>query len=302
MIRIAFGLLALMTFALQPSSPLDYSVAGGPDTLQYLFIGHAYDHFGDGKEVDPRLEGLDYSQFNEVVLGGDVCSEATQEYNTLAYLDNLFDLGDTNHHYVLGNHDARNENLLWIQKFTERPSYYVHSRAGIVWIILNTTFNARRCAELDAQYRMLESVCDTVSEASHLILLHHHAIATDVPGLPNNWYYANWPLYFWDSNCFDSDPSYLQTIYPMLLQVQSRGVEVLNVSGDLGFSRKKMDTTSTDGIRYLASGIDNSRYTNDSLALDSAAKDLVLIFEHVPQNRSLEWKFHDLDSIYNAHQ
>jgi len=129
------------------------------------------------------------------------------------------------------------------------------------------------------------------------MIYHHHAIATRVPGLPDNWAYSNWPYYHWDANCFSPTPSYLETIYPMLKTVHERGVEVVNVIGDAGFNSKGMEMVSEDGIHYVSSGIDNSRFAHDSLALTGAAKDRVLLFEHWPERRELNWNFHDLDSL-----
>ena len=154
---------------------------------------------------------------------------------------------------------------------------------------------------LVSQYALLKSVCDTISAASHLLLLHHHAISLDVPGIPHPWKMANWPYLHWDANCHDPDPSYTAAIYPLLLQVKARGIEVVNVMGDTGFKVKKIEAVSKDGIHYLASGIDNSRYARDPQQLDTVPKDLVLIFQHHPQRRTLQWQFHDLDSLLRVH-
>lgn len=269
---------------------------------RFFFVGHTYDHQGEGKRIDPRLEGLNFQQYDRIILGGDVCSEATQDRSTLSYLDSIFQLGSPNTYYVIGNHDARNGNLDWYQQFTRRRSFFVDSREGLVTVVLNTTLNPADCQALDDQYRMLKSVCDTISAASHLLIFHHHAIATRVPGIPDNWFYANWPYYHWDANCFAEDPSYMAAIYPLLTQVHDRGIEVVNISGDLGLHRKTMDTTSTDGIHYLACGIDNSRYARDPLRRDTMPKDSVLIFEHDPAKRELTWKFQDLDELWEADQ
>ena len=277
--------------------------AGEPvqqEVRQLLYIGHAYDHHAEGRRVDPRLESLDLSPFHTVILGGDVCAEAMQEYSTLAYIDSLFDLGSPRTHYTLGNHDARNENHTWLHQFTGRPTFYTTSEQGLVTIVLNTTLNPGDCELLDAQYAMLRAVCDTITEASHLLLLHHHAIALDVPGIPHPWDMANWPYIHWDANCHDADPSYMAAIYPLLLRVKARGIEVVDVSGDTGFRRKKVEAVSEDGIHYLGSGIDNSRYARDPAALDSVPPDLVLIFEHQPAKRRLTWAFRDLDSLLAA--
>lgn len=270
-------------------------------TKRFLYLGHAYDHHGEGRRVDPRLENLDYSAFDRILLGGDLCSEAMQQRSTLAYLDSLFDLASPDTYYILGNHDARNGNHLWFHQFTQRPSFYTTSESGLVTLVLNTTLNPADCEQLDAQYELLKSVCDTIAEASHLLVLHHHAISLDVPGIPHPWKMANWPYLHWDANCDDQDPSYLVAIYPFLKQVHARGIEVINVMGDTGFRVKKVEAVSEDGIHYLASGIDNSRYAHNPSQLDTARRDLVLVFEHDSKARSLLWEFHDLDSLADAH-
>ena len=223
-----------------------------------------------------------------------------QRRSTLAYLDSLFDLDHPDTYYILGNHDARNGNHIWYLQFTQRPSFFTTSENGLVTIILNTTLNPGDCEALDAQYALLKSICDTISEASHLLLLHHHAISLDVPGIPHPWKMANWPYLHWDAHCQDQDPSYMSAIYPLLLQVKARGIEVVNVMGDTGFKVKKIEAVSDDGIHYLASGIDNSRYARNPQQMDTVPKDLVLIFEHQPRRRSFHWKFHDLDSLLFA--
>lgn len=272
-----------------------------PASYRYLFLGHTYDHHGEGRRVDQRLERLDPSAFDRIILGGDICSEATQEYATLAYIDSLFDLGSPETYYIMGNHDGRNGNALWYHHFTERPSFYSTSERGLVTVALNTTLNPGNCEELDAQYALLKAVCDTISRASHLLVLHHHAIALDVPGIPHPWKWGNWPYIHWNAHCGSGDPSYMAAIYPLLLDVKRRGIEVICVMGDTGFRRKKVVALSDDGIHYLASGIDNSRYAREPAVLDTLPKDLVLLFEHRPAAHSLTWAFHDLDSLVQEH-
>jgi|GEM_PF-6127933 len=107
------------------------------DPFRIFFAGHTYDHHGLGKRVDPRLEKLDYNRYDRIVLGGDVCSEALQDYSTLEYLDHLFDLSNENTFYVIGNHDARNGNLDWHHRFTvllcEIPISTIPKMAWFPW-------------------------------------------------------------------------------------------------------------------------------------------------------------------------
>ncbi|MEM7040430.1 MAG: metallophosphoesterase, partial [Bacteroidota bacterium] len=245
----------------------------GPDTLFYIFAGHTYDWQSGGVETDPRLEELDYSRFDAVMLGGDVCSEAFQDYRTVEYIDNLFDLGNAHTYYVMGNHDARNENLEWYTEFTGRKTYFTQYSAGITVVVLNTTLNPGDCERLDAQFEMLQNVCDTIQASSHLLILQHHGTWKDVPGLPSSpWDYANWPLLHFNTTCTTWPSTYATTVYPLLQQVQARGVQVVNVMGDGGVRTKSVEMTTPDGIHYLSSGINNSKFANDSLALDTVPK------------------------------
>ncbi|MEM0995929.1 MAG: hypothetical protein AAGN35_02570 [Bacteroidota bacterium] len=271
----------------------------GNDTLRYFFVGHCYDWQSAG--VDPRVEGLNYGRYDRIMLGGDVCSEALFRRRTVVYIDSIFDLGSPYTHYVMGNHDARNENWEWYEEFTGRKTYSTHSEHGLTVFVLNTTINPGDCEDLDAQYRLLESICDTIAASSHLLILQHHGIMQDVPGLPSRILdYANWQIPFWNANCYQENTFYIDAVYPMLVEVQQRGVQVISVVGDGGVREKGRTMETPEGLYYISSGIDNTRYANDSLALDTVPKDKVLIFEHLPATRSLTWEFWDLDSLYNA--
>ena len=46
---------------------------------KYIFIGHCYQANTDGSKVDYRIENFDFSDYDGVWLGGDVCSEASLE-------------------------------------------------------------------------------------------------------------------------------------------------------------------------------------------------------------------------------
>ena len=267
------------------------------DINQYLFVGHTYDWYSYGTKVDHRLEILDKSVYNRIWLGGDVCSEAMLDYSTILYIDSLFDIGAPGNHYALGNHDTRNGNIDWYRELTGRETYYSYQEDGITTILMNTCIVPSDCEHLDKQFRMIEKVCDTISASSHLILIMHHALCYNVPGIPspNFWSHTKFP--YWNANCYyRENNSFVGAIYPMLLNVQAKGIVVLCVIGDLGANGKFVNMQSDDGIYFLGCGLDNSRYTDpDEYA--KQPKDRLLIFEHDVENRQLSWTFPDLDSL-----
>ena len=98
---------------------------------KYIFIGHCYQPFTAGNQVDYRLVEFDFSTFDGVWLGGDVCSETTLEYSTVQSINTLFNLSNLDTHWSLGNHDARNGNLEWYEQLTGRRTYYAYSNNWI---------------------------------------------------------------------------------------------------------------------------------------------------------------------------
>ncbi|HFA51317.1 MAG TPA: hypothetical protein ENJ95_20070 [Bacteroidetes bacterium] len=282
----------------QPSPSSGFMVSG--DTLRYFFAGHTY-FWGHHKRVDFRLEALDYSIYDRVWLGGDVTSEALSERSIIEYLDSLFDLSDPGNHWTLGNHCHRNGNLEWYEEVTGRRPYHAHYQDGITTVVMNTNLNPSNCEDLDRQFHMVANVCDSIQASSHLILLMHHHIWKDVPGLPPPSFFGNGGLEHWNTNCYDADNYFSNTIYPKLLEVKARGIEVLCIMGDAGWN-KGGAALSDDGINFLSSGINNTFFLPDTVAFQNAPKDKVLIFEHIPDERLLRWEYQDLDSLYEAHK
>ena len=258
------------------------------ETLKYIFMGHTYQLGGGGIRVDERIEQLDLSVYEGIWLGGDICSEATLEYSTIEYLDSLFNLSNPNTYWTFGNHDIRNGNLEWIHEFSGKETFYTHYQNGFTSIILNTNLVPSQCEQLNDQYYMIENVCDTIQQSSHLILLTHHGIWRGVPDLPPPGWYAHSDLIYWNSNCFSVNSTFVNSIYPMLLEVENRGIEVICIIGDMGATQKKIDLQSVDSISFLGCGL------NDS------PEDNVLIMEYETETRNLNYHFHNLDSLANS--
>ncbi len=262
------------------------------DTVKYLFAGHTYQFYTHGEKVDTRLEDLDLSAYESIWLGGDVCSEALLEYTTLEYIDGLFNLNHPNSHWALGNHDARNANWNWLEELTGKKTYYTSHYKGISYMVLNTTLTPYDCEQLDDQYRILVNLCDTITESSHLIIILHHCLWEGVPGLPPPSQYAQSNLRYFSFNCYRPDVTFLNDIYPRLIEVKNRGIEVILIMGDMG--SKKIDILSDDGIRFLGTGLNHSKY-QDPEDLKNIPPDWMIEFHHLPEKKWLDWKFVDID-------
>lgn len=265
------------------------------DTLTYVFFGHPYQGGGpDGKEVDFRLEAMDMSQFDGIWLGGDVGSEAALNYSNFNYLDSLFDLDHPMTHWALGNHDTRNGNLEWIEEFTERPSFYAHSANGLTVVVLDGNITPLDCEKLNAQYNLIQSVCDTI-QSGHLVFLVHHGIAIGVPNVLDPIHYAHNEAKHWLPHCYHDSATYSNAIYPLLVDVEQRGVEVLHIMGDTGSWYKSYHGTSTDGVEYFAAGLGNGYKIQTGQAIH--APDVAIVFKHILFNNQLIWSFVKINDL-----
>lgn len=269
------------------------------DTLAYLFTGHTYQWRDKEYLIDHRLMRLNLAAYDGIWLGGDISSETLLDPCILDHVNAYFDLESANTHFAMGNHDAQHTNWDWLREISGREIFYTSHYNGISLVVLATTINPANCELLDDQFDLIMNVCDTISASSHLVILQHHATWSGVPGLPEPTVYAHEDLKHWNANCESSKNNFLNSIYPRLVEVQNKGVQVLCLVGDSGAGdlRKGAEMKSDDGIYFLASGINNSGYLPDSLDFINAPDDSLLIFKHIPKERALSWDFHSLDSL-----
>lgn len=265
------------------------------DTLHYIFLGHIKKPIGGLYAVDDRVAGLDYDYFDRIWLGGDITGESSLDFETLEYIDGLFDVSNPSNHWAFGNHDLRNFNLEWIEEITNRKTYYAYFENGITTVVLNLAIAPDDCERLNEQYQIIQKVCDTIEDSKYLIFLMHHGIWQDVPGLPGIGTYSHSNQKAWIANCFDQNASFYELVYPLQLSVKNRGIVVINILGDSGSYNKGISMTSDDGIFFIASGI-------DPLTQETRGPDKVLIFDHVLNSNSLNWQFHNLDSLFESFQ
>jgi len=264
----------------------------------YLFLGHPYD-WNNGYRIDPRLETLDFARFDQVWLGGDVCSRTTERQETMEYLDSLLYFYNGHVQWTLGNHDVMYGNLEWIKEKTGRNSFYTTGlEGGITLLVLNTNLfwmypagpPQEQCRERQAQMDLMLSVLDTIRESSYLVILHHHALLTALkPDSLRESFNIN-P----ETVTISCDPSDLfdSRIYPRLVAAQQRNVQVILVGGDIGMKAKKMEYRLPEGIWLLGSGITNSlKRENAPEYVTTFDPDQVLLFHHDLKNRELSWEF-----------
>ena len=275
----------------------------------YLFLGHPYD-WRRSDRLDPRLELIDFQKYDGIWLGGDVCSQTTAREATLAYLDSLIGLKNPATFWAVGNHDLMYGHTDRISTTTGRPFFYTHWLEGMCVLVLNTQLMwhnpwkqpVEACEEREAQLSLIHRLCDSLQAASHLVVLHHHALFNELKindqGDTMRFFNVNaMPV---RTGCPPQEVNVTETVYPWLVAVQNRGIQVVCIGGDFGMNAKTFAHRSAEGIWLLGSGINNSLdkdYVPDYVT--NLQPDSVLILNHHPQTRTLDWSFVRLrDLVY----
>ncbi|PLX03134.1 MAG: hypothetical protein C0594_10925 [Marinilabiliales bacterium] len=275
------------------------------ETYTYFFAGHIYRWYTHDK-VDKRIENLDYSQFDQVWLGGDVCSHLTEKKETLSYIDSIFDLKSDKVHWTWGNHDVLHGHHEWITEKTGKDLYYASNFNGITLLNLNTNMDSvfksdqdKFCLETQKQYQLIKNVCDSITKSSHLIILTHNISWHNYAKNANT--YAN--LFKNTGFSCDVNQTFDSIVYPHLKKVQEKGIQVIGIAGDSGLWGKYGHYTDENGILYLACGINNSKLDHESIPEEKkqqAPKDKVLLLKHKPKEKQINFYFADLDSLYES--
>jgi hypothetical protein len=282
---------------------LSFFGCGQSNKQQYIYIGHAYDWKApEGNRVDPRIAALDLNSYDQIWLGGDICSRTSADAKTLDYLDSLFHISAPTTLWALGNHDINKGNIELITQKTKRPATYAHYQDGICLLVLNTNLghpqlpamdSSELCQALQQQFELLQQITDTIQQSAYLVLLHHHALLSEtlVDGrldLLDKWHYVLPSLPF---SCTPFG-TFEELAYPLLTEVQRKGVQVILVGGDLGQRAKHFSYQTKEGIWFLGSGINNSmdpRHVPDYVTNQNP--DSILLFNYDRKARKLDWWF-----------
>ena len=254
----------------------------GPTTFTYLHTGHTR-ATSTNNVVFAEAAVVDYQSFDMLWLGGDLTYFSTVDVAQVAYLDSIFGLSKTSTLLAPGNHEYANDPTL-LAPVTKRPLFYTHYQNGITFLVVDTQGDGNNIR--GEQFALFKTITDTISESSHLIMLHHHLIwLMDGGALEAT---ANSISNGAIGGCFHclKENNFYETIYPILVEVQNRGVQVLCIGGDVGGKVTTYEHRTNDDIFFLASGLDLNEPTNQ-----------VLLFEHDTKDQSLLWRVELLENL-----
>lgn len=266
---------------------------------RYLFLGHTYHWYSDNK-IDFRIQALNLKDYEMLLLGGDLCSESSKTDTSLSHIDSIYDVSNPNVLWSLGNHDLKNGSLSKIENYTKRKTYYAQYKNGITFLVLNTNFEhsqltaEEQAKEYQLQYKLFTNIVDTIKQSSHLLILSHNVVWKDLDSLSRSFANVSKPYSF----SADSSISFRDHIYPQLIKVKDKNVDVIWVAGDIGRWSKNYSFKTDDGIQFLASGINNTRLLRNPELHSNPPMDKVLIFDHDKEKQKLSWNFVELNYLY----
>ena len=246
-----------------------------PDIIKkYIHISHT--KLVDNSAIHPKSLNIDYTNFDITMLGGDIAHLSSHDNQTMDLINSIFDIKANTTFWSLGNHDYSNP--LLIQSYTDRPTHYTHHKNGITFLILDTQKDS--CRIRNEQLQLVKNVTDTISKSAYLIVLAHkliwmpnHPILQDRIPIVSNGQFGDFHYSLYYNNFYED-------IYPRLVSASDKGVKILCIGGDIGKYTNEFEYTTSDGIQYLASGL-NYQSSNDQY----------LIFDHNLTKRVLTWKY-----------
>jgi len=264
------------TIAIVLCSQCQKSIAD-PNIKNYIHVAHTRIFDTVNQVIDPRMEKINYGQFDMILLGGDICEETSKEKSTLDYLERIFDLDAPTTLWALGNHD--NANLKLVEQATKRPKSFTTHQNGITFVILYTQEEVDwKCTITGEQLSMLQQVADTIQESSHLIIMTHKLIW--IKDHPDMKAHQGDKAYNWSCNYMITRNGWQTEIVPLLQKVEKRGIEVIALAGDIGNNVSAFAVHAEDGIDYLASG---TNPVKEGIQF--------LHFRHNLEKKELKWRF-----------
>lgn len=249
---------------------------------QFLFLSHTYIPDPNQNLIDSTVMELDYSRYGKIMLGGDLYRNTTVDTSTFLSADAIFDFRSANTLWAIGNHDYEHPEM--IRNYLGRELFFTQYHNGITFLVLDTQDSA--CSIVNDQLSLVRNVTDTIENSNCLMVLCHKLIY--MPGNP-----LLEPMI--DSVCngdfgtcswCTSPNNFYQDVYPKLVAVKQRGINVICLAGDVGNKVHHFEYRTPDGIQFLANGMNAALSDNE-----------VLLIDHTSGTGEFQWNYVPLNSL-----
>ena len=272
------AILSIVSFVLiqcnpGPGSPSDHS---SEDSEKYLYVSHT--RLDDNNGVHPKIYPLDFSDYDYLLLGGDLAQKSFQDEKIINHLDSTFSIGSIRTLWSVGNHDRVSDATFF--KYTNKHKYGLYQSGDLSFVVLDSQDSLSSI--VGRQRDFLFKVLDTIS-SKKLIFMSHKLIFMDqhpemdgqineiCNGKKGDCYYCH------NTNNFYNE------IFPRLKDLRSEGTQIFWIGGDLGRKTSKFQFITEEGIVFLGNGMDPDREKNYVLEIHN--------------DKLLSFRFVDVDSL-----
>jgi len=230
------------------------------EVKKYAVFSHT--RLDDNSGLNKSIGNVTFSDFDVLMLGGDMANLSSLNDVILNVLDSVFDISNSKTLWALGNHDYTNVDLL--KSYTKKETYYSYAQDNTLFLVLDTQLDSSRIR--GEQLKFFESITDTMRCYKNLIILSHKLIwmRGDPTLEPQIDSVSNGHLGDC-SYCIQSN-NYYTDIYPKLLSLKKANMNVYCVAGDVGFKVPKYEYETMDGIVFLATGMNS--FSEDNFYLE----------------------------------
>lgn len=247
----------------------------------YIYVAHT--RLNSNDSLYHKVYDIDFSNYDMTLLGGDLSmSSFSRKKVILPHLDSVFDFKSPNTLWSIGNHDNVSNKRFY--ETTLKNKYHAYQKDDVTFITLNSQDSLSSI--VGNQKTFLFSVLDTIQTSSVLLMTHKLIFMNDHPILDEK---ISKVCNAGKGDCFHchNTNNFYQDIYPKLLEVKKRGVQVLWVGGDLGYKTSEFEYIDDHGIVFLGNGFWFKKDWNKVL-LFSKAKEEALTYTFVPIDTLLQ--------------
>lgn len=212
-----------------------------------IFVPHPRSNDTQRQSSQAGIEAINFGRYDMILLGGDLTYYTTINYTAMDHCDSLYNLGDTNTLWTLGNHDMNNPG--YVTEYTHRPTYYAYYIQDITFLVLNTELDVNGFVSSyisGDQLAMIHSVADTIIDSKYLVLLQHRLL-----WMIGNEYLETKLDSVGQSTAQLDTANFYEEVYPLLQQVKAKGIQVICLGGDR--ADLNIEYSPEDSITYLAS-------------------------------------------------
>jgi hypothetical protein len=231
----------------------------------YIYVSHTRTDTNDS--IYNKLYGIDFSKYDMTLLGGDLAMNSFKNDTVINHLNRLFNLKSPTTLWSVGNHDQTSDNTFY--KHTGKHKYHAYNKDHINFITLNSQDSLSSI--IGKQKEFLFNVLDTTTTQAIVIMTHklifmngHSYLENQIHKICNankgSCYHCHNPNNFYDE------------IYPKLVELKKKGVQILWIGGDLGYKASAFEFEDTQGIVFLGNGLWYKNTNNKFLLLSKGEK------------------------------